>query len=142
MALQGDAGFKYTPTGGSLTTVTLAAPLKDLHPSQVQTHYVRESLDLSTREITTIGSGVYEITATIRFAGDPQGLIDMLVSARNGVTLTYYPSLAVTGTSYACLLILSGPVELVPDSDRYGFGEYQTTVQLRRTSGATWEAVL
>lgn len=142
MPIQGDSGFKYTPTGGSLTTVALAAPLKNLQPSQVQTVFVRESLDLSTRDVTTIGSGAYEISATIRFAADPQALLDMLKAGRNGVTLTYYPSLAVTGTSYDCLLISAGPVELAPDADRYGFGEYQAIVQLRRTSGATWEAVL
>lgn len=142
MPLQGDAGFKYTPSGGALTTLALNAPLKDLHAAQDETHYVRESLDKTVREVTTIGSGVYEITATIRFADDPQDLIEFLKHGRRGVTLAYFPSLAVSGTSYNCLLIHAGPVEIAPDGDRYGFGEYQCTVRLRRTSGATWEAVL
>lgn len=141
MAVQGDAGFKYTPSGGALTTVALGAPLKRLHPAQDETHFVRESLDKSVREVTTIGSGVYEITATIRFADDPQDLLDMLKHGRRGRTLAYFPSLAV-GTSYDCLLIQAGPAELAPDPDLYGAGMYTTTVRLRRTSGATWEVIL
>jgi len=142
MPVQGDAGFKYTPTGGAETTVTLGARLKNLRPIQEEAHYVRDSLDRTVREVTTIGSGVYEVEAEIRFAANPQVLLDMLKHGRRGRTLTYFPSLAVAGTNYPCLLIHAGPVVLEPDPDRYGFGEYTTTVRLRRTSGATWSAIL
>ena len=132
------AGFKYTPPGGSETTVTLLVPLTDVAPSQDQTVFVRESLDKTVREVWTVGSGVYEITASLRWVTSPQDVLDMLKHGRNGETLTYYPDLAITGTNYPCIVIAEGPVGLSPDSKQ---GDYRATARLRRTSG-NWSGIL
>lgn len=142
MAHQGDAGFTYTPPGGVLTTVLLNLPLKDVRPAHNQTHWVRESLDLTTRQVVTLGNGVYEISAVIRCQTAPDALIEMLKHGRNGSVLTYYPSMAVPGTSFAALLIMAGTVSLAPDPDRFGFNEWQSPVILRRTGGLTWAGLL
>lgn len=142
MALKGNAGFKYTPPGGSLTTVALGAPLRDLEPAHEQTRYARESLDRTVREVFTVGSGVSELVARARFIGNPSDFLTMLRHAANGVTLAYFPDLAVA-TSYDCLLIHDGPrVALSPDPERAGYGEYVATLRLRRTAGGTWADVI
>jgi hypothetical protein len=133
------AGFKYTPPGGSLTTVTLLVPIVDRAPVQNQNTWARESLDLTVREVWTVGSGVHEISATLRWVDDPEAVLTMLAHGRNGVTLTYYPDLAVPGTNYPCLLIADGPIGLAPDSK---VGDFRATVVLRRTSGGTWWGIL
>lgn len=146
MALRGNAGFKYaSPWAPSLTvTVPLAWPLRDPRPAKVRARFEAWSLDGSQREVLTIGSGMPEILAEIRFADDGPDLLDMLDAGASGATLTYYPDLDQTGTNYPCLLVepAGDRVEALRDRARSIRGEYEVTVRLRRTDGGTFDALL
>lgn len=140
MPLRGDAGFKYTPPGGSLTTVALEWPLWRKVPGRVQRRYAADSLDYTAREVLIVGSGVDEATATIRFHGDAVELLDMLMAGANGVVLSYLPSLAVPGTSFAMWLIEPGAerVELLAEEARRTRGEWQVSIRVRAASGGSF----
>ena len=105
MTLRGDAGFKFTPPGGSLTTHALQWPLRNPQPATVKARWSSWSLDKTEREVLTVGDGAAEIVAGIRFDSDAPGLLEMLEAGADGAELTYYPSLADTGTSYPCQLV-------------------------------------
>ena len=69
----------------------LRVPLQQVRPGHRKRRYVREPLDYSSRDVTSIGSGVYEIVALIRFDTDPDGLLSLLIAGLDGETLRYYP---------------------------------------------------
>lgn len=142
----GNAGFKYTPPGGVLTTHLLAAPLRPVKASYTRRKYVRDSLDYTQREVVVVGTGVQDAWFTIRYDNQPTELKTMLRHGLEGVTLTYYPNLTDTATNYPCTLIeLNGSAgddaDILPDTDRWWAKEYMAEVRLRRTSG-TFDALL
>lgn len=144
MALKGNAGFKWTPPGGSLTTHTLNAPLRQIRPAESKVRFDVWSLDLTSREVVTVGSGVAEITAMIRYDDDAPELLSMLSDGAEGVTLTYYPDLDVTGTNYPCQLVYpSGDeIQLAWDRHRGVRKEWEIEVRLRRVDGGTFDGLV
>lgn len=141
--LIGDARFTFTPPGGSLTTHKLAIPLWRLSPVDNQPRYVFESADLTARHIVTIGTGVREIWATIRMDNEPGNLRIMLrAGLQQDVTLTYYRT--ESGTAYPAKLVEveGGEVVLTPDRDRYGMGEWEARIRLRRVDGNNFDGLL
>lgn len=144
MALKGNAGFKFTPPGGSLTTLALAWPLRNLRPATFRSRFAAWSLDGTEREVLVVGDGCAEIVADIRFGPNGAAILEMLDAGASGAALTYYPDLDVTGTNYPAHLVSpdADAVEAMRDRDRWMRGEYEATVRLRRTDGGTFDALL
>ncbi|MEK9505161.1 hypothetical protein [Gaopeijia maritima] len=140
MPLKGDAAFRYTPPGGSLTTVALEWPLWRKVPGRAQRRYASDSLDLTAREVLVVGSGVDEAAGTIRFHGDAVELLDMLEAGAAGVVLTYYPSLASPGTSFPMWLIepSADRIDLIAEAARRSRGEWTVAIRVRATSGGSF----
>lgn len=142
-SLFGNAGFKY---GTGPTTHRLGAPLREVHPIGVQTRYSRWSLDQTTRDVTVIGAGVDDLSAVIRYENQPANLRAMLKAGMNGTLLKYYPDLG-SSTFYPFTLVSveggsADEVAIKPDRDRYGYGEYEASVRLRRTDGSGIDGLL
>lgn len=138
-ALKGSASL--TPDGGSAHT--LAVPLRDFEVIDRQPRHEWESADLSARNIVTIGDGVRDLWATIRFENEPGALKTLLRSAiYEDTTVTYQEESG--GATFDCKVIAtaSGDVALQPDRDRYGFGEYEARIHLRRVDGGTFDDLL
>lgn len=137
--LRGEARFTYD----SALVHLLAIPLWRLEPVDNQPRYVFESVDASARHIVTIGTGVREMWATIRCENQPAELKDMLRAGMHAdEVLTYQES--ESGTEYPSKLveIEGGEVALMPDRERYGMGEYEVRIRLRREDGGTFDGLL
>ena len=133
--LKGAAGFKYTDT--IEITVPLAVSLRVVNAQIVTTRYSRRSLDRSVLDVTTVGEGVWEIDAVIRYQHDPVSVLRMLEFSADGGTLNYYPSLNVPGESHPLRVIGFGDeIDLASDSV---FGRwqhrYERSVRFWLTSG-------
>lgn len=143
----GNSGFKYTPPGGVLTTLTLAAPLRDIRAAFTRRKFIKDSLDYTVREVIVVGAGVEEMWGTIRYDNEPDKLKAMLRHGLEGVTLTYYPNLGVPGTNYPCLLVEinngdGDEAEITPDTDLWFKGAYMATIRMRRTDGGNFDPLL
>jgi hypothetical protein len=136
------AGFLYTPPGGAQRTVELEARLRDVIATHRQRRYTRTSLDYTVTETHTVGSGVYEIEGTIRYASNAQEVLDMLRHAANGAPLEYRPNLTQFG--HPCVLVHAGDVvELEPDRQvGHWQKRYEVRVRLRKTNGSDWSGVI
>lgn len=147
MTLKGDAGFKYTdPDTASTVTVTLAVPLFRPTPGESDVRFATWSLNRKNRDVVTLDDAVDEVWARLRFHSNVSELKALLRQGLNDVTLTYYPSLAVIGTNYPCKLVALDGADpntfaLTPDSARYGFGEFEVRLHLRRVDGGTFDGI-
>ena len=132
----GRAAITWSSTGDTNTERVhlLDVPLRELRPAHSLTHFTRESLDKSTIETFTLGSGAHELVGAIRYDGNPQSLMDLIVAGSENRTLTYYPDLNDPDVSYACLLVAPrSPAELSLDPQRGMFGDQSAELRLRRT---------
>jgi len=103
----------------------------------VQVTFQAVALDQRTMRFETFGDGAEQAEGTIRFAGDPDLLRAMLRDGAGGTVLNYYPDLA-TSTFYPVVLMNHGTVVLIkPDRDRFGYGEWEVIVILRRVDGGS-----
>jgi hypothetical protein len=143
-ALKGSATLAYTPPGGTLTTHLLAIPLWEVRQIDRRARYDWWAEDLDTREVVTVGDGVREILATVRFENEPGAFRSLLRDALTyDLTLVYTES---TGT-YPCRLVAilgasdADETPMEPDRDRLGFGEWECRLHLRRTDGGTFDAM-
>lgn len=145
-ALRGDARISYTPPAGALTTHLLALELSELEPIDGGSRYEWWSEDKTARSVVTVGSGVRELYATIRCDNQPGELKTLFRHALDSdVTLTY--RLTAAGTAFECKLVAvvgarQGESGVIPDRDRYGFGEWEARVHLRRVDGGTFDGLL
>lgn len=141
MALKGDAAFEWDSL-----QLALEAPLRDISAVENIRRFVHTSADRTTRNVVTIGSGVDEIEATIRFELDVTLLKAMLEAGLNDTTLTYWPSLGGSSDTYPCKLVsVNGSEEhaqLLPDRDMWWDRRFECRVRLRRTDGGTFDALL
>lgn len=149
-ALKGAATITYTPDGGVSTIHTLAVPLL-ISPnygfarSKIRRLWQSWTPDGRTRETWELATGADEIVGMIRFDDEPTKLTTLLEEALyNNVTLTYSPDGVAT---YDCKLVAiegaeEGSIQLLPDPQRYGFGEYMVAIRLRLVDGSTWDALL
>lgn len=142
-ALIGSATITYTPPGGAQVVHQLAAPLLQIEPIDREIRHDWWAADLDNREIVTIGTGVYEIRASIRFENEPDELKALLRTAqRSDVTLYYTEGSNIYPVRLVEVLGAGGDdTPLTPDRDRYGFGEWECRVHLRRTDGSTLDAL-
>jgi hypothetical protein len=83
----GNAGFSWDNGESTLRTRT---PMRDFRVRHQRARMVRESLDKSVREVTTIGTGVNEVRAMQRFEDDPGGLMDLLRAGADGGLIHYH----------------------------------------------------
>lgn len=139
--IKGSSRIAYDPGGGVITHL-LAVPLQDIQQVDPQPRFEWWSVDERSREIVTIGGGVREIWATIRMDNDPNGLRALLrAGIQDDVTVTYRHT--DLGTAHLCKIVRtdSGEVNVVPDRDRAGFGEWMVRILLRRVDGGSFDDV-
>jgi len=130
----GTAGFKYTPTGGTLTTVSLGSRLHAFTVKPARARIAVDSADYTVREVINIGTeSKQEVECEVRFHDDAQELYDLVDAGLSGVTLAYYENVSSPriGDPYYCTMI-AGTVK--PDRDRAGLGEYEAKFTLRVAS--------
>lgn len=145
MALKGDAAFKYNPGGGDIT-VPLAIPIFQPAPGRYRFRRVREALDGTSREVLTVGSGLNEITASIRFIDNISAVLALLEywADDNEPRPRYVPSLASPGVEIPDLMLIepSGDRhELAREVARMSRGECQVQLRIRRVDGGDFSAL-
>lgn len=141
MPIRGNAGWKYTPPGGSLTTVQMNAPLQDVTPSARVRAYAWDSEDFTEREVVTTGTGVREISARIPLHEDADELLEMLRHGVSGVVLSYFPDLGI-GENYPCVLTEPADVPTLSRDQPAPYGFWTGTVRLRHASGGDFGGIL
>jgi hypothetical protein len=146
--LEGAARFRYTPEGGSEIVHLLAVPLspvRDIRPSSRVARYDWWAWNNIDRETVTVGSRVPELVVTIRLDDDPVGLLAMLEAALDDdLTLVY--QLTASGTEFPVRVVevmdsQGGDLGIVGDRGRFGFGEWEVQVRLRRTDGGSLDGI-
>jgi len=133
----GTAGFKYTPTGGSLTTVPLGSRLHGFTVTPGRNRIAVDSANLSVREVINIGSSSkQEIECELRFHDDAQELYSLIDSGLAGIVLAYYENVSSprVGDPFYCYLL---DATVKPDRERAGLGEYEAKLTLRVASSTT-----
>lgn len=146
--LKGSARFEYTPPGGSPIVHRLGTPLSPLRefvPSRLKQRFDWWSVDKVNREIVTIEGSAEEVVCIIRIDNEPVELKAMLQTAlEDGTQLDYYPE---TGAPAIPLQLVEIPgaapdeIPLTQDRGRFGGGEYEVPVRLRRIDGGTLDAI-
>jgi hypothetical protein len=136
MAKFGNAAILWTSTEDANTSrvFLLDQPLVEVTPHHNQAVYRRESLDRSAVETYSVGSGAYELTGTIRYSADPDGLVEMLKAGSQGKTLTYIPNLNDMALQNNVILMdPMSPTQATLDAQRGGYAEHQVSVRFRKT---------
>lgn len=135
--IRGRAALWWTDTDDTMTgrTLLLREPLRELRPAHTQSQYVAESLDKTNRAVFTVGEGADELVGRIRYADNPQGLLDVIKAGSKGRTIVYIPDTADADVRYSCLLIEpNSPATLGMDPDRgVTFGDLDVDIRLRKT---------
>ena len=136
--LNTNAALTWTDPGtGTERVFLLAVPLRDLRPGFSQSAYFAQSLDRTATASVTVGSGAHELVGMVRYADDPQALLDLVQAGATQTTLTYIPNLADPGQSYTVKLV--SPVDVTSvqvDLDRQRgvqFGEAEMELRFRKT---------
>jgi hypothetical protein len=141
---RGDSSIFYTPPDSAELEHVLAIPLWDIRPVDRQSRYEWWSEEFSTREIVTVGDGVFEIFATIRLDDEPVALKRMLrLALRHDLTLTYRQNGAEYPMRLVAVVGANGLDEtpLERDRDRHGYGEWECRLHLRRTDGGNLSGI-
>lgn len=136
--LLGTAHFDYT--SGGAQTHNLAVPLQEVRPSiRFGGRWVRESLDLTNREVFETGSA-YEIVAVLRFDNEPQSLIDLLAAGAENITLTYDDG---DGNTFNVKMI-GLPNVITPefDENQKALDEHRMEIRLRKTDGTAFNSAI
>lgn len=140
----GNSGFTYTPSGETVKTFQNAQPVNIRPvPARRTNRWERTSLDLSTREVISVGSGREEIEVEFRYVKNVRDLLHMLTEGANGVDLNYKPYLDGSMSFPLQLVGVGDDLSLSPDPGRWTFGEYGVRVRFRdaSASGAGLEAM-
>lgn len=145
--IRGDAGFKYVPvTATGTVTHALQMPLRNVSFAESRARYSWWSADLTTRNAITVGGHVDEVVADIRAESDVEGLRAALRNGLDGQTLTYFPSLAATGTFFPIKLVsVNGSdtaIDLPQDADRWFDRRVQCSVRMRRVDGGSLASII
>lgn len=137
----GSAAFVWTDATSETQRVhQLAVPLKTVLPSFRQRVYQNDSVDLTVREVITVGAGAYELSGEVAYDDDAQSLLDLLVAGAQGAVLTYIPDTTKSDQSYDCYLIEPTPdkLALVTARDWPQWMEYGVAIKLRRIDGSAF----
>jgi hypothetical protein len=139
-----NATITYTPPGGAQVVHQLAIPLLQLVPIDRMIRHDWWAADLKNREIVTLGDGVEEVVGVLRFENEPVELKALINTGLRDDTILY---LTVGSVIYPLRLVAvldasnADESVLEPDRDRYGFGEWECRLHLRRTDGSTLDAL-
>lgn len=145
-----NAGFKYSPSGSEVVH-RLAYPLLDIDAPEHTTAFEVHMLDGKTRKTVRLvdeGDEVNSIVASIRFENQPEALKMMLRASRlNHTALHYHADLdgAALFTAEVWRVVgeqFPGHIPLQRDPDRYMFQEWMVRVELRRTDGNDFSALI
>jgi hypothetical protein len=146
--LKGTPRFTYTHPVDGATTHLLALPLspvREIVPSHRRERHDWWAADLVNREVVTIGGGVREVVCTIRMDNQPVELMEMLrVALEDDVTLTYERTTGGTGFPVRVVEIMGAQgdeIPIEPARARYGGGEWEVAVRLRRTDGGVLDGM-
>lgn len=141
MPLKGDAAIRYDAGAGDVT-LPLDWPLFRVAPSRFTPSRRKWGLTGRKSESVVFGTGLREVKGKVRFAADPEAVLDMLEAGGNSVELRYLPSLAA-GTEIPCLLVepVGQRAELAIELQRLGYGEYAIDIRLRRVDGGDWSGL-
>lgn len=122
--------------GSSVQTHELRVPLQKILLAGSVYRVARESADKKVREVTSIGSGVNEITALVRYEDSPSELNEMIRAGVRGFPLVYIPDDTDLDTAYEMELLEPGE-SWVQQMDEHWvvFQETSLPVRLRRMDG-------
>jgi len=134
-----DAAFRWTESGQDYLHY-LGAKIRRPTVNPVQQVHRWRSADLTTERVISIGSGVHDLSGTLRFDGSPDSLARFVAAGRRGASLEYFPSLAAPSLSFPCVLVEAG--EITTDPDLWFDRRHQVDVRLRRIDGGSWQALL
>lgn len=135
MALKGNAGFKWTPPGGTETTHNLAWPLVLDSKARVRARtWSAFGRDYTERATVALGAEAWEYGATVRFDTEPVELLDLLEDTADGIQLDYYPDLSES-TLFETWLIEAGNVTEIEWEAERGTSEWRVPVTLRAKTG-------
>lgn len=90
--------FQWTDSGAQ-------SFITDLHvqnqvPEKTRSLFPARSLDMSTIEVISVGSGINEVSMVIQHERDDTGLRDFQDAARRGLEITYTPDNSAPGTTF------------------------------------------
>lgn len=124
--------------GSAAQAHDLRVPLQKILPAGSIYRAVRESADRRVREVTTVGAGVSEITARIRYDEAPAQLNEMIAAGVAGHPLVYVPDNTDLDDAYELELIDPGENWAQQmEQDWVQFQETTLQVRLRRMDGGT-----
>src|SRR6266566_6872981 len=136
--IRGNAAFVWTDSNDLVTerVLLVAEPVREIRAAHRQSVYVADTLDFTSRQYFTIGTGVNETVVRVRYGFDPQGLIDLIKAGSRGNQLTYYPDMNVPGRAHKYYLIAPlSPIQLAMDRDMgVTFGYQEVELTLRETN--------
>lgn len=143
----GAARFRFTPPGESEETHLLMILLWDIDPVDRMRRFAWVPVGERDRETVTVGEGVAEIVASIRFDDEPAALKRMLrLALRHDLTLTYQESVA--GTEYPVRLMAvvgardDDETPVTRDPDRTAHQAWMARLHLRRMDGGSLDDLL
>lgn len=139
----------YTVTH-QLAVPLMIAPAWGFQATRQRPRWEAWTADGTERTVFTMGEVTHELQATVRFEDEPEALLALLVAGlEDDATLLYRPyGSAVSGYLELPLKLVAvvgapaGQVLLKPDRERFAFGEYEATLQLRRVDGGDLEGLL
>lgn len=135
-----DALFRWTEDGQTFYHY-LGAKLRRQASNPVERVHEFVSADFKTTRRVTIGSGpVYDLSATIRYDGQPDRLEDFIAAGLRGAAISYMPSASNPSVAIPCEMVTAGKIQ--PDQQTWFQGRHQVDVVLRRTEGGRWSQAL
>lgn len=133
-----DAAFRWTDNGqdhlhylGAKLRRPVANPWQNVHRTI--------SADGTTLRVVALSDELWDLTAGIRFDGQPDSLGRFIAAGDRGAALEYFPSLSNPSESYPCVLLNAD--ELETDRDLWWHPRYEGRLRLRRTDGGNWLGV-
>jgi hypothetical protein len=115
---------------------SLQAPIRALRPAVRVQPFVRESLDLAHRQITTVADPRHETIGTIKYESD-QDSFHAFLSAAARFPVSHIPSSCNLDDAHECWAIVNDPLDSAMDADRGfpGFEDVSLDIRLRRLDG-------
>lgn len=139
--------LRYTPEDGSETTHQLTIPIWRLRPARRKRRFSARSVTRDNDFVWSLGSGVHELTAEVRFDEDPADLLDLLEAGADGRKITLDSDLSDTSTNTnfpSRVINIENKARIRPEEDRVahqGTGNYRVELTLRHDSTGTYQGI-
>lgn len=132
--LKGNAGFKWTPPGGTEQTHKIRWPLVLESKGRVKARtWNAFGRNPTKRAVVSLGQEAWEYEAVVRFDDSPADLLDVLEDSADGVELKYFPDVNDTDFFSTWLVDAGKPPKIEWEEER-GTSEYRVRVTLRAQS--------